>query len=96
MKHRAWKVAGATGAVVLTMALYGVGVADEPPAGGAPGDSVGAASADTAAAAPADTAAAAKAATKAVHQYVGVKKCKICHTSEKGGAQYKKWLESKH
>jgi len=49
----------------------------------------------TAADAPTDSAAA-KAPAKAAHQYVGVKKCKMCHSSEKGGAQYGKWLESKH
>jgi hypothetical protein len=30
------------------------------------------------------------------HLYVGVKKCKTCHNSEKGGAQFKIWSESKH
>lgn len=30
------------------------------------------------------------------HQYVGVKKCKMCHNSEAGGAQFKHWSESKH
>lgn len=30
------------------------------------------------------------------HQYVGVKKCKMCHNAEKGGAQFLKWSESKH
>lgn len=31
------------------------------------------------------------------HQYVGVKKCKICHNSKKlGGEEYKVWVESKH
>ncbi len=35
-------------------------------------------------------------AAKAAHQYVGVKKCKTCHNSEKGGAQFLKWSESKH
>lgn len=49
---------------------------------------------DTAAAAPA--AAAPAAAAPAAHQYVGVKKCKMCHNSEKGGAQFTKWTESKH
>jgi hypothetical protein len=28
--------------------------------------------------------------------YVGAKKCKTCHNSEKGGAQFKKWAETKH
>jgi len=28
--------------------------------------------------------------------YVGVKKCKMCHKSEKGGAQFRIWSESKH
>jgi hypothetical protein len=32
----------------------------------------------------------------ATHQYVGAKKCKTCHNSEKGGAQFKHWTESKH
>ena len=32
----------------------------------------------------------------AAHQYVGSAKCKICHNSEKKGAQYTKWQESKH
>lgn len=31
------------------------------------------------------------------HQYVGVKKCKICHNNKKlGGEEYKIWVESKH
>ena len=30
------------------------------------------------------------------HQYVGVTKCKRCHTSAKKGAQFKKWSESAH
>lgn len=30
------------------------------------------------------------------HQYVGAKKCKMCHNSEKGGAQFTHWSESKH
>jgi cytochrome c peroxidase len=38
---------------------------------------------------------AAKAAPKD-HMYVGAKKCKMCHNSEKGGAQFLKWTESKH
>ncbi len=29
-------------------------------------------------------------------EYVGSKKCKSCHKSEKKGAQYPKWEESKH
>ena len=33
---------------------------------------------------------------KPAFQYVGVAKCKRCHTSSKIGAQYKQWLESKH
>jgi hypothetical protein len=44
--------------------------------------------------APADSTKAPAAA--AAHQYVGVKKCKMCHNSEKSGAQYAKWLASKH
>jgi cytochrome c554/c'-like protein len=36
------------------------------------------------------------AAAKAPHQYVGAKKCKMCHNAEKGGAQFKIWSESKH
>lgn len=30
------------------------------------------------------------------HAYVGADKCKLCHNSEKKGAQYTKWQESKH
>ena len=37
-----------------------------------------------------------KEAAKAAHQYVGAKKCKMCHGSEKGGNQFLKWSESKH
>ena len=33
---------------------------------------------------------------KAGHMYVGTKRCKTCHNSEKGGAQFTKWSESKH
>ena len=46
----------------------------------------------------ADTTSAAAAPAKApsVHQYVGVKKCKLCHNAEKTGAQFKKWSETKH
>jgi uncharacterized membrane protein len=75
------------GAGVLTMAFWGIAAAAA---------DVEQASADsaTAATAPPDSAAAAPAT--AVHQYVGVKKCKMCHSSEKGGAQYGKWLASKH
>ncbi len=29
-------------------------------------------------------------------QYVGSKKCKVCHNSPKKGAQFKKWQESAH
>lgn len=36
------------------------------------------------------------AAAASSHQYVGVKKCKTCHNSEKGGAQFTKWSESRH
>lgn len=46
-----------------------------------------------------ETAAAATPATPAApaaHQYVGAKKCKMCHNAEKGGAQFTKWTESKH
>lgn len=39
---------------------------------------------------------AAQAADAPGHLYVGNKKCKTCHNSEKGGAQYKIWAESKH
>ncbi len=77
------------GAGVLAMALWGIAAAADPQSELAPADSA------TAATAPADTAAANAPAT-AVHQYVGVKKCKMCHSSEKGGAQYAKWLASKH
>ena len=30
------------------------------------------------------------------HQYVGVRKCKMCHKSQKQGNQYGIWTESKH
>jgi len=33
---------------------------------------------------------------KPAFQYVGVAKCRRCHTSSKIGGQYKVWLESKH
>lgn len=33
---------------------------------------------------------------KKTFQYVGVGKCKRCHTTAKIGGQYKVWLESKH
>ena len=36
------------------------------------------------------------AAAPETHQYVGVKKCKMCHNAEKGGAQFTHWTESKH
>lgn len=36
------------------------------------------------------------AAAPAAHQYVGVKKCKMCHNGEKAGAQFTKWTESQH
>jgi len=88
MKRRGTRFAGMIGVGVVALAMWGVAAADEQ------------APADTAAAkAPPESAtatAAAKAPEKAVHQYVGVKKCKMCHVSEKGGAQHKKWLESKH
>ncbi len=77
------RLAAMIGAGALTMALWGVAGAADPEAAQVPADSA------TAGQAPADSAA-------AVHQYVGVKKCKMCHVSEKGGAQYGKWLESKH
>lgn len=32
----------------------------------------------------------------AEHKYLGVKKCKMCHTSDSKGNQYKIWSESKH
>jgi hypothetical protein len=41
-------------------------------------------------------AAAPAAAAPAAHQYVGAKKCKMCHNAEKAGAQFTKWTESKH
>lgn len=44
----------------------------------------------------AEETAAAAAPAKATHQYVGAKKCKMCHNAEKGGAQFTKWSESKH
>lgn len=31
-----------------------------------------------------------------IHQYIGSAKCKTCHKSEAKGAQYTKWMESKH
>ncbi len=31
-----------------------------------------------------------------LHKYVGASKCKMCHSAEKIGAQYKIWEESKH
>lgn len=34
--------------------------------------------------------------TPADHKYIGVKKCKMCHSSEKKGNQYKHWADSKH
>ncbi|HEX5031031.1 MAG TPA: cytochrome c family protein [Candidatus Eisenbacteria bacterium] len=40
--------------------------------------------------------ASAEEAAKPAPIFVGVKKCKTCHNSEKGGAQYTKWTESKH
>jgi len=30
------------------------------------------------------------------HQYVGVKKCKMCHMAKKKGAQFTKWQETSH
>ncbi len=30
------------------------------------------------------------------HQYIGVKKCKMCHKSEKKGAQFAQWEKSEH
>lgn len=30
------------------------------------------------------------------YNYVGVKKCKMCHTAERGGGQYTIWQHSKH
>jgi nitrate/TMAO reductase-like tetraheme cytochrome c subunit len=33
---------------------------------------------------------------KPVPQYMGVKKCKMCHSSSKVGAQYKKWSAAAH
>ena len=38
----------------------------------------------------------APAAAPAKPMYVGSKKCKTCHNSEKGGAQFRHWTESKH
>jgi hypothetical protein len=34
--------------------------------------------------------------TRPVRQYLGVAKCKTCHSSAKKGGQYKVWSESKH
>ena len=43
------------------------------------------------------TAAEAEAKAKASDAlYVGVKKCKMCHKAEAGGAQFRLWSESKH
>ncbi|MEW6743647.1 MAG: cytochrome c family protein [Planctomycetota bacterium] len=33
---------------------------------------------------------------KPIPQYNGVKKCKMCHSTPKTGAQYKKWTEGRH
>ncbi len=85
MRLRGMGFAAMVGAGVLTTALWGIAAAAEP----APPDSAKAASATT-------DSTKANAPATAVHQYVGVKKCKMCHTSEKGGAQYPKWLASKH
>jgi hypothetical protein len=30
------------------------------------------------------------------HQYVGIKKCKMCHMAKKKGAQFTKWQETSH
>jgi hypothetical protein len=94
MKLRGMKLAATIGACVLVMAVWGIAAAAAQQAEPVPADSATAVKAP-AVKAPADSAAA-KAPPAAVHQYVGVKKCKLCHLSEKGGAQYKKWLESKH
>lgn len=86
MEPRRMRLAGMLGAGVLAVTMWGVAAADTP----AP-DSTAALTA------PADSAAApASAQAKVAHQYVGVKKCKLCHLSEKGGAQFKKWSESRH
>jgi cytochrome c554/c'-like protein len=96
VRYRGIGLAGVVAAGVVTMAGWGVAVAED-----APADTTSAAPAATtspapaAAASPAPAAAASQAAP-ATHQYVGVKKCKACHNSEKGGAQFKKWSETKH
>lgn len=36
------------------------------------------------------------AANGATHAYVGAEKCKMCHNAAAKGAQYTKWMESKH
>lgn len=30
------------------------------------------------------------------HQYIGIKKCKVCHSSAKRGKQYQQWAASEH
>ncbi|MHC5211110.1 MAG: multiheme c-type cytochrome [Planctomycetota bacterium] len=45
---------------------------------------------------PAAEAAVEPAANLADNHYVGASKCKNCHKSDKGGAQYVHWTESKH
>lgn len=89
MRRREMRFAAIIGAAVLTMDMCGIAAAVTPQAEPAPADSAAAVQA------PADSAAA-KAPATVVHLYVGVKKCKMCHVSEKGGAQYRKWLESRH
>ncbi len=37
-----------------------------------------------------------KAALAADHEYVGIKRCVMCHKSESKGNQYGKWLSTKH
>lgn len=89
MRRRGMRFAAIISAGVVTMAMWGIAAPVTLRAEPAPADSA------TAVQAPTDSTAA-KASATVVHQYVGVKKCKTCHVSEKGGAQYRKWLESKH
>jgi len=37
-----------------------------------------------------------KALAQTPHDFVGVKKCSLCHKKDDGGNQYGKWMESKH
>ena len=91
MNVRGMRFTGLLGACLLFMGVWGVAAADVPQAAPATTDSATAAKTTAG-----SEAAKAPATATAVHQYVGVKKCKLCHVSEKGGAQYRKWAESRH